>query len=207
MTVTIYHFGRSRALRPIWLMEELGQPYEVKEIPMAEVKEYGQSDEYKAIHPLGKFPAMIDGDVTLIESIAIMEYLMNKYDASSLRPAPDSQDYPAYLQWLQYGEAGMGMYVIMLLAHTFLLPERLRNPHMAKWGKEETNKCLAVLVPTLEKQDYLCASGFSAADISVGYMLFLLKTIKQFDDAPEAVKAYWERLKSRPAWQRASGLI
>ena len=201
MTITIYHFGQSRSLRVMWLLEEMGQPYELKSVPMAEVQQFAQSPEYLAVNPLGKFPAMQDGDMTMVESIAIMDYLMTKYDAGSLKPAADHPDLPAFLQWLHFGEAGIAPYLTMLMGHTVTLPEEQRVEGIARWGKKETMRCLDFVSKGLGARDYLCPSGFTAADISVFYMLLLLRLIKQFDDVPENIKAYYDRLKQRPAWQ------
>ncbi len=204
MTITIYHFAQSRSIRVAWLLEEMGVPYDLKIIPRDQVKEYAQSPEYQALNPLGKFPTMVDGDVTMIESIAIMEYLMAKHDPGTLRPDPTDSAFPAYLQWLHFGESGMGTYVIMLMAHTYLLPEEHRLPGVAQWAKAEVNKCLSFIARGLEGQDYLCSTGFTAADISVGYMLFLLKITRNFDQAPEILEEYWDRLMDRPAWDKVS---
>ena len=201
MTITLYHFGQSRSLRVAFLLEEMGQPYELKTVPLAEVRQFAQSAEYQAINPLGKFPAMVDGDTVMVESIAIMDYLMAKYDAGSLKPAPSSPDFAPYLQWLHFGEAGIAPYLTMLMGHTVTLPEEQRIESIAKWGKRETMRCLDFLSQGLGDKEYLCPSGFTAADISCFYMMLLLRLIKQFDDAPENIRDWYDRVKARPAWQ------
>ncbi|MGV6802404.1 MAG: glutathione S-transferase family protein [bacterium] len=206
MTLKIYHVAMTRSIRPIWLLEELGQPYEAQVVPRDQLQEFQSSEQYLKINPMGKFPAMIDGEVTMIESIAIMEYILEKYPNNNLVPKPGPTDHAAYLQFLHFGESGMGPYVTMLLGHTVLLPEKARISGIAKWAKTETDKCLGLIDKALEGREYLCEYGFSAADISVTYMLYLLKLMKQFEDAPDNVKAYWKRVTARPAWQKASKL-
>lgn len=206
MTITLYHFPQSRSLRVAWLLEEMGLEYTLKTIPAATAREYAKTPEYQAINLLGKYPTLIDGDLTMVESVAIMDYLMHKYDAGSLKPDVSSPDYGPFTQWLHFGESGMGMYVIMLFAHSYLLPEEHRSARIAEWGRAETHKCLEFLASGLGDKDYLCTSGFTAADISVFYMLYLLKIIRQFDDAPDNLKAYFDRLKQKPVWQKISAI-
>ncbi len=206
MSITLYHFPQSRSLRVAWLLEEMGLDHNLKTIPRDEARQYAKTEEYRAINPLGKFPTLVDGDQTIVESVAIMQYLMAKYEAGSLQPDPGSDAYAAFLQWLHFGESGMGTYVVMLLGHSFLLPEEHRVQTVAAWGRAESYKCLDFLSQGLGEKEHLCPTGFTAADISVFYMLFLLKLMRQFDDAPGNLKAYFDRLKMRPAWQKVSAI-
>jgi glutathione S-transferase len=201
----LYHVPLTRSIRVVWLLEEMGiTDYELVTISRDDWHEFAKSEEYQAVNMLGKYPGMRDGDLTMVESVAIMEYAIAKYGANGLAPASDDPNYGEYLKWLHFGESGMGMYVVMLMAHTSLLPEEHRNRGIAKWAKGETAKCLEFLKQGLGDKNYLLPSGFSAADISVGYMLFLLKITKNFDDIPAEIKAYWERLIARAAWQKIS---
>ena len=92
----------------------------------------------------------------------------------------------------------------MAMGHRLLLPEPHRIDAMAKWGAREAQKCFEIMAEPLSRHDYLLPSGFSAADISCGYMLLLSKFAKIFGDAPAPVAAYFERIKARPAWQKAT---
>ncbi|MEE9329392.1 MAG: glutathione S-transferase family protein [Parvularculaceae bacterium] len=207
MTLTVYHSPMMRSLRVIWLLEEMGiTDYDLKLIPRADVYDFAKTPEYQAVNPLAKFPAITDGDLTMVESTAIMEYLLDKYGDHGLVPERGTPDYGRYLQWLHFGESGMGTYGIMLFAHTVLLPEKRRAKGVAIWAKAETDKCLEFLGTRLEGREWLCGDQFTAADISVGYMLYLLKMIKQFDSAPQSVKDYWNRVKARPAFAKMSRL-
>ena len=203
MTLTIYHAPKSRSVRIVWLCEEAGIPYELKTFPVR--GDYMASDDFGAVNPNRKVPAIEDDGIILFESVAIMEYLLAKHGHGSLAPAPsDSKAYGPYLQWLHYGEAGMGNYVTMALAHRALLPEAHRSEAMAAWGTAETKKTLDVLAGPLGAHDYLLPSGFSAADISVVYMLLLAKFAGMSKDFPEPVSAYFARCTERDAWKKAS---
>jgi len=199
MTLTIFHSRFSRSVRVRWLCEEMGLPYELKTVPNE--PKFLASEEYAAIHPGGKIPAIDDDGMVLFESTAIMQYLLTKPGGEKLAPQPGDPLYGPYLQWLHYGEAGMGMYVTLALGHNTLFPEEKRIPAMAKYGARESARIYKVLEGVLKDQDYLLPTGFSAADISVVYMLLLAKFGKVFDDAPQAVVDYFKRCTAREAWK------
>lgn len=202
MTYTLYHSRFSRSVRVRWLLEEMGAAYELT--PVKNHPAFLTSDEYRAINPAMKIPAFSDGDLTMFESTAIMEYLLAKPEGQKFARGPNDPEFGPYLQWLHFGEAGMGMYVTLALGHRTMLPEDKRVKAMDIYGTREATKCFEALDGTLSKQDYLLASGFSAADISVVYMLLLAKFAKIWDKVPPAVVAYFDRCTAREAWQKAS---
>jgi len=201
----LYHAPRTRSVRVRWLLEEMKLPYTLETVA------FGQrpagDEAYADVHPLRKVPALADKGRVMFESVAIMQYIMGRYGPTDLDVKPEEEDYGLFLQWLHFGESGLIMPVTLLLAHTVLLPEKARSEVIAKSAKADTVKALTMLAEHgLKDRDYLAGNRFTAADISVGYMLFLLKIIKQMDDAPEAVKAYFARLTARPAWAVASAV-
>lgn len=202
MTIKIFHSRFARSVRPRWLCLEMGLDHEV--VQVANQKDYLNSEEYGDINPARRIPAMHDGDVRMFESTAIMQYLLTKPGGEAFAPSPGDHLYPDFLQWLHFGEAGMGMYVTLALGHNGMLPEKHRIPAMAVYGEREAQRCYTALALTLDKQDYLLPSGFSAADMSVVYMLLLAKFAKIFDEAPQSVKAYFDRCTERPAWKEAT---
>ena len=207
MTLTIYHSPNSRSMRVVWLCEEMGLPYEAKTFPVR--GDYMATDDFAAVNPNRKVPAIKDDGLILFESVAIMEYLLAKHghggkDGSVLLPGYGTKEYGAALQWMHYGEAGMGQYVTTTLAHRALLPEDLRNGGMAEWGETESLKCLDVLAGPLSAHDYLLPSGFSAADVSVVYMLLLAKFAGMSERFPKPVSAYFDRCTARAGWRVAS---
>jgi glutathione S-transferase len=207
--LTLYHAPMSRSVRVRWCLEEMGTPHTVEHLgPITgEVRGNVGGDAYRAIHPLQKVPALKDGDDVMLESVAMLEYLTAKYGPTPLVVTPDEPDFGRYLEWLHFGEATMSMSVNLVLAHTALLPEAHRNPALAKWARAEVDKQLKLLSERgLEggARTYLAGDRLTLADMSLGYMLLLLKIVKQFDGAPEPVRAYFDRLRQLDSWKRAT---
>src|ERR1700761_8572796 len=100
-------WGEGRGLRVVWLLEEMGLPYSLRPVDLLKGAE--SDPEFIAVNPGGFIPAMTDGDVTMVESIAIMEYLMGRYGPTPLAPQPRDPAFPAYQQFLLLGEAGLAM--------------------------------------------------------------------------------------------------
>lgn len=202
-SLILFHAPMTRSIRARWAMEEMGLDYRLERVAFDRGNVGGE--EFRKIHPLQKIPALKDGETVVLESVAIVEYLINRYGPTPLRVDPSEPDYPRYLEWLHYAEGSMGMPVSLLLAHTTLLPEAQRNAGIAKWAKMEVDKHLQLIATRgLEGREFLASDRFTAADISVGYLLYLLKIIRQLKDAPAPVLAYWERLTAMESWQKAS---
>src|ERR1700761_9780841 len=98
-------FGEGRGFRVVWLLEEMGLPYRLRDVDLLAGVE--NDAEFLAINPAGFIPAIVDGDVTMVESIAIMEYLMARHGPTPLAPPPDDPAFPLYQQFLHLGEAGL----------------------------------------------------------------------------------------------------
>ena len=161
--------------------------------------------EYRKLNPVGKTPVFFDDGKRMIESVAIIEYLANKYANGKLSRNATDADYGDYLQWMEFGEAGMGGYVGQLLGHSMLLPEEFRIESMRIWAEGETKNCLNFLEDNLQGKDYLL-DEFSLADISVGYILFLVKISRNGKLMGDATKAYFDRLADRDGWKRVTAL-
>jgi glutathione S-transferase len=201
---TLYHAPMTRSIRVRWALEEMGLPYTLEQVDFSRGNIGGEA--YRAINPLQKVPAFKDGDEVILESTAILEYLVTRYGPTPLAVAPDEDGYARYLEWLHFAEATMSMAVNLLLAHTLLLPEEQRSERLAKWARAQADAQLSLIGSRglAGGGEWLAAGRFTAADISIGYMLYLLKISKQFDGAPDNVKAYFDRLREREAWRRAS---
>jgi glutathione S-transferase len=201
--LVLFHAPRTRSVRVRWLLEEMDLKHKLEPVQF-NTRPAGDA-AYEKIHPLRKVPALKDGETTVLESVAIMQYVLGRYGPSSLAVTPDETAYGHYLQMLHFGESGMVMPISLLLAHTTLLPEDKRDPVLAGWAKTETAKVLDYLSEAgLGENTYLAADRFTAADISVCYMFYLLKIIGQFDDAPANLKRYFKHLTQRPSWIIAS---
>jgi glutathione S-transferase len=197
----IYHSQGARSLRVLWLCEEMGVPYET-----AEASFFKPSDEFKAVNPLRTVPAMTDGDVRMIESVAMMMYIMVKYGPTDLEVKPDEAGYGAYLQFLLFGEAGVAAYGNPLVATRFMAPDDQKQNWTAGYLKSAIIKRLEFVADCLGGNDFVAADRFTAADISIAYIVTGAKFAGIENDIPSGVKMYVDKLWQRPAFQRAAAV-
>jgi len=193
----IFHAPRTRSLRIVWLCEEMGLPYEIATVKFAD-----PSPELLAVNPLKSLPALQDGAVTMIESIAMMLYIMGKYGPTDLDLKPSDPHYARYLQFLLFGEAGMAMYGNPLVATKFFAPEDKRTNWTSDYLKATFAKRLNFADDHLGEAPYIVGNRFTAADISVGYTIGIAGFACDIEPSPK-LRAYHDRLKARPAYQRA----
>ncbi len=193
----IFHAPRTRSNRIVWLCEEMGVPYEI-----AAVKFGDPSPELLAANPLKSLPVMQDGAVTMIESIAIMLYIMGKYGPTDLELKPSDPDYARFLQFLLFGEAGLAMYGNPLVATKFWAPEGKRANWTSEYLKAAFAKRLGFVDTHLGDAQYIASNRFTAADISVGYTIGMASFAANIEPS-RRLQAYYDRLKERPAYQRA----
>ena len=195
------HFApNSRAGRIVWLLEELGLPYEINK--MAFSQEDLKSDEHRARHPLGRVPVLDDGDVQIYESGAIVEYVLERHKNGGLKPSVDSQQYPEYLQWFHYCEGMVMPPVNTVVVQTVLLPPDRRDETVLGQAKRLLSKALEPVNQALEGRDYLIGD-FSGADIMLGHACFMSNRIGCVSDDMEHLKAYVGRIEARAAFQTA----
>ncbi len=195
------HFApNTRAVRVVWLFEELGLPYELKRYKLGDPAM--RSAEYRKIHPMGRVPALQDGDVTIFESGAIVQYVLAKYGKGRLMPTPTSPDFAAYLQWLHYAEGMIMPPVNTIVVETILLPPERRNPGNVDRATKLLGQMLSAVDQHLAGREYL-AGEFSGADIMTGHACTVAARLKaDVSDKPN-VAAYIARINARPALQRA----
>lgn len=198
----IYHAQGSRSLRVVWLCEEMGVPYET-----AEASFFKPSDEFKAANPLRTVPAMQDGDVTMIESVAMMLYIMNTYGPTDLDVKPHEAGYADYLQYLMFGEAGMAAYGNPIVATRYMAPDDQKDNWTIGYLRSNIVKRLNFTADRLGDKPYVAAGRFTAADISVSYICAAAKFAGIEDDIPARIKAYHAALAQRPAYQRAAAVV
>ena len=161
----IYHSQGARSLRVLWLCEEMGVPYET-----AEASFMKPSEEFKALNPLRTVPVMQDGDVTMIESVAMMIYIMAKHGPTDLEVKPNEAGYGDYLQYLMFGEAGLAAYGNPLVGTRFMAPADQKENWTAGYLKGAILKRLAFVGDRLAGKPYVAANRFTAADISIAYI-------------------------------------
>ncbi|TMV13446.1 glutathione S-transferase family protein [Arenibacterium halophilum] len=199
----LYFAPNSRAVRVAWLLEELGLEYELERFQLGD--KAMRDDSYRAVHPMGRVPALVDGDVTLFESGAIVQYLLARHGNGQLQPAVASPDFPLFLQWLHYAEGMIMPPVNSIVVETILLPPERRTELNVKRATKLLNQMLTAVDAHMEGRDYL-ANDFSAADVMTGHACYVSGGLgADYSDKPN-LAAYVERLKARPAFQRALAL-
>jgi glutathione S-transferase len=203
-------FGEGRGFRVIWLLEEMGLAYRLRPVDLLAGVE--NDPEFMAINPAGFIPAIQDGDVTMVESIAIMEYLMARYGPTPLAPAPYDPAFPAYQQFLHLGEAGLAASIYFVVGARNFAPESERQNWSAAQALSVFESRLSLVTRQLASKPYLAGETFTAADISVTYALELAKkaggvTFGQVEQsymarvsAREGYKRALEACQSRKAW-------
>ena len=197
--LTLYHCHNARSLRALWALEDMGLPYELHVLPFPPRKRHeGMHD----LNPLGTIPVLFDGDARLTESAAIPHYLATRYGPTDLAVAAQEPDYAAYLNFLVMGEATLTFpQTIHLRYQVFARPED-RRPEIARDYAEWFGSRLRN-AETLMGPDYAAAGRFMMADISVGYAIMLALSVGLEEFVSEPMRAYFARLKQRPAFQRA----
>jgi glutathione S-transferase len=194
----IFHASGSRSLRVIWMAEEMGLDYELSPERIGR-----SSPEFIAVNPAGGLPAIIDGDVSMSESVAIMQYLAARYGPTPLAPGPDDATYPAYLQYLIYGEASLSAFLNPLVGTRFLAPRDQKDNFTAGICRTLFARRVTALTERLSTGPHLAGEAFTAADISVVYALNMGGALGLADDYPAPIADYWTRVKTRPAYQAA----
>jgi glutathione S-transferase len=199
--IKIHHARLTRSVRVVWLLEELGVPYELATFEFT--RENLSRPEYLALHPLGKVPVIQDDDVTLFESGAILEYLLEEHGGGRLAPPPGSRDRARYLQWFHFGEASLTTHVGTIVRHRFTLPEVERIPAAAEDGRVRLHQALDVVDKVLAERPFILGDEFTAADIMVAYGVAISKIMRELPPELGALSAYLSRMKKRPAYERA----
>ena len=196
--IKIYGTENSRAVRPIWTAEEMGLEYELIMMPFPPRV---FMKEYLDINILGTVPYMIDGDIEMTESVAISQYLVEKYGPTDLQVKPDEKDYPLYLNWLFHSDA------TLTFPQTVVLRYKLQEPGVADAAVDGYSRWfvsrLKLLEKTLEDREYLCSDRFTIADICVSYAINLAEAL-EIDQAFKPNITRWSNnLFSRPAFVKS----
>ncbi len=193
-------FGEGRGFRVVWLLEEMGLAYRLRDVDLLAGIE--SDTEFLAINPAGFIPAIRDGDVTMVESIAIMEYLLARHGPTALAPGAQEAAFPAYQQFLHLGEAGLAASVYFVSGARNIAPEGERDNWSARQAMEVFTTRLTLVTRRLAQAPYMAGEAFTAADISVGYALEMARKNIGFTFG-EAEQAYLARLRRRGGYQRA----
>jgi glutathione S-transferase/3-isopropylmalate dehydratase len=199
--ITVY--GEGRGFRVVWLLEEMGLPYRLRDVDLlAGVK---NDPEFLAINPAGYIPAIRDGDVTMVESIAIMEYLLGRYGPTVLAPGAQDAAFPAYQQFLHLGEAGLAASIYFVSGARHIAPPSERDNWSARQAMGVFTSRLTLVTRQLARAPYMAGDVFTAADISVGYALEMARKNAGIV-LGGAEQTYMTRLRERGGYQRALAL-
>jgi glutathione S-transferase len=198
--ITLYHCVSARSFRPLWMLEELGLPYQLHMLafpPRALARSYLQEN------PLGTVPLLVDGTTRMTESSAICEYLAARNSAGKLCVGIDEPAYGAYLNWLHMSDATLTFPQTLVLRYTHFESAERKQPQVAEDYSRWFLARLRAVDAVVQQQEYICAGRFTAADVAVAYALMLATHLDLREHFTPAVSAYWGLLQLRPAFQKA----
>ena len=203
--ITIHHLGVSQSDRVVWLMEELNLPYELKWYDRG--ADFLAPPEYRALHPVGTAPIIVDGDLVMAESTAIVEYISQRHGGGCLSVPVSDPNYPHYLFWMQFNNNLQSVLFIKLAFQSTGTTPGTDNPMMATTQRREDGIYRA-LEQRLGESNYLGGPNFSCADIMSMFNLTSLTMLgaRAIDDSMPNTKAYVERVTARPAYKKAMSI-
>lgn len=196
--ITVHHLNNSRSHRILWLLEELGAAYEIKAYQRDPTTRLAPA-ALKAVHPLGKSPVITHGEVTVAESGAIIEYLVDQFDHGELKPKAGTPAALDYTHWMHFAE-GSAMLPLMLALYTSLLGEAAAplQPRIVS----EIHNHLAYMEGRLKQHDYFVGDRFTAADVQMSFVCEAAAVRGWLKDYP-ALSAYLTKIQARPAYRWA----
>ena len=210
--ITVHHLEKSRSLRVLWLLEELGVPYEVK-IYKRDPATMLAPASLRAIHPLGKSPVIADGDLVLAETGAIVEYLIGRYGDGTLAPPADAPEHLRYIYWLHYAEGSAMPPLLMKLIFDRLphganmlvrpLVRRISNQVKSAFVMRQLTLHLDYMEGELKKSTWFAGTAFSGADIMMSFPLEAAAGRAGLDASRPHLMDFLARIHARPAYQRA----
>jgi glutathione S-transferase len=197
LMITLHHLRFSRSTRILWLLEEIGIDYEL--VVYDRDAAFRAPDTLKAVHPLGKAPVIVDGELVLAESSAILRYLDQRYNGGRLAPPAGTADHALHDEWLDLveGSAAMPAMLILLGRMTGGLNEALGGFATAEFGK-----ILGHIAARVADRAFLMGDRLTLADIQMSYILAAAQGTGALGQYP-AITAYLERLYAQPGLQRA----
>jgi glutathione S-transferase len=196
--IVVHHLNNSRSQRVLWLLEELGLEYEVKRYER-DRKTMLAPPELRAVHPLGKSPVVTDGDLTIAESGAIVDYVIRRYGKGAMMPEIGSRDYEVYNEWMHYAE---GSAMLPLLLHLYV--GRLKEagaPLHPRIDSELANH-LSYVDGALAGREFFVGAALTGADIQMSFVGELAKVFDKLGPYPN-LAGWLKRMHARPAFQRS----
>lgn len=194
--IRLHHVPESRSMRVLWLLHELGLPFEVIEWPFDKTL---RSPEFLALNPVGRVPALELNGRNLFESGAMLEILCEGFDTMGMwRPIGDAER-ADWLVWVHFAETISQHSAALTQQHIALYDDAMRSPTVMQIEAKRIAKCYGAMEQVLSQQDYLL-SDFSAADIAVGQAVYMAKHFAPLDEFA-GVTAWWERITERAGYK------
>lgn len=184
----------------LWVLEELGVPYETESLTYPPRVHH---PAYAEINPIQTIPTMIDGHVRLTESLAICEYLARTYGPKGLIPEAADPLFPQYLQFFHYGEATLAPPLGTIVRYSFREPPERRLPQAVEDARETFLERLEPVRRAVTNRPFLIGPSLTLADVSVGYALALGERLRLGDQFGPELQSYLDRLKALPARRKA----
>jgi len=194
--ITLHHVPQSRSMRSLWLLHELGVPFEVVKYPFDKSL---RAPAYLEKSPAGRVPALELDGVAIFETGAIAQILCERFSPAGLGRTPDHPERAQWLIWMHFAETISQHAAALTQQHVVLRDDATRSPVVMKLEAARIVKCFAALEGRLAGRDHLLDGGFSAADISVGQAVYLAQFFARLDGFA-AVQAWYARLTARPAF-------
>ncbi|MDB5859010.1 MAG: glutathione S-transferase [Ramlibacter sp.] len=211
--LVVHHLNNSRSQRVLWMLEELAVPYEVR-FYQRDAQTMLAPAELQKVHPLGKSPVITDGDVTLAESGAILEYLVERYGGGRFVPPAGTPDRLRYTYWMHYAEGSL--MPPLLLKLVFDQVGKAKMPFLAKpiargiaakvrgsFIQPQIDRHLDYLEGELKGRDWFAGPQFSAADVQMSFPLEAAQARGGLDGRRSNLLAFLSRIHARPAYERA----
>jgi glutathione S-transferase len=197
--LVVHHLNNSRSQRILWLLEELGIEYEIKYYER-NTQTMLAPESLRQIHPLGKSPAITDGEITVVESGAIIEYLVGRYGNGRLIPAPNTPERLRYTYWLHYAEgSAMPPLLMRLIFEKFSIQSGAMEAFIAPQIKLHFD----YIEDELSKNTWFVGEEFTAADIQMSFPVEMLAAHPQDVENRPKIKQFLEHIHTRPAYKHA----
>ncbi len=194
--IRLHHSPQTRSMRTLWLLHELGVPFEVQEWPFDKTL---RSDAFLALNPVGRVPALEIQGKHLWETGAITEYLCDLFPSSKLGCLPGDPERAEWLIWIHFSETISQHSAALTQQHVALYKDEMRSPIVMKLEAKRLEKCFAAVDARLDGRDYLLDRGFSAADISVGQAIYMACHFAQIEEF-QHLTDWYARITKRPAF-------
>ncbi|WP_299557991.1 glutathione S-transferase family protein [uncultured Sulfitobacter sp.] len=194
--IVLHHVPQSRSMRSLWLLHELGIPFEVTTHRLDKAL---RSPEHLARSPAGRVPALEIGGESLFETGAITQVLCERYSPDDLGRMPGSAERGQWLVWVHFAETISQHAAALIQQHVMLREDHMRSPVVMKLEAARIAKCYAAIEARLEGREYLLDGGFSAADVSVGQAVYMALHFATLADFPRAA-AWYDRITARSAF-------